>query len=74
MAPADAGAICWENLLLQGLFHGNGDRNSHTDHGVVACAQEAHHFHVGGDGGGTGELGIAVHTAHKLRVNGNGSN
>ena len=34
------------NLLLQRFFDRNCDRHSHTDHGVVACAQEAHHFHV----------------------------
>ena len=33
-------------------------------HGVVAHAQEAHHLHVGGDGGTAGELRVAVHPAH----------
>ena len=36
----------WEELLLQGLLNSNSHGNGHADHGVVACAQEAHHFHV----------------------------
>ena len=32
--------------LLQAFLNSNSHRNGHTDHGVVACAQEAHHFHV----------------------------
>ena len=52
--------------LLQSLLNSNGHSDSHADHGVVACAQEAHHFHVGGDGGGACELSIAVHTAHGI--------
>ena len=35
-----------EELLLQSLFNSNSHGNGHADHGVVACAQEAHHFHV----------------------------
>ena len=53
-----------KGILLQALFHSNSHGNGHTDHGVVASAQEAHHFHVGRDGGRTGELSVAVHTAH----------
>ena len=30
-----------EELLLQGLLNSNGHGDGHTDHGVVACAQEA---------------------------------
>ena len=30
--------------LLEGLFDRNCDRDSHTDHGVVTSAQEAHHL------------------------------
>ena len=37
--------ICKE-ILLAGLFNSNGHGNGHTDHGVVTCAQEAHHFHI----------------------------
>ena len=33
-------------LLLQAFLNSNSHRDGHTDHGVVACAQEAHHFHV----------------------------
>ena len=33
-------------LLLQGFFDCNCDRDSHTDHGVVTSAQEAHHLNV----------------------------
>ena len=32
--------------LLQGLLNSNSNANGHTDHGVVACAQEAHHLNV----------------------------
>ena len=35
-----------KGLALQSLFHGHSHGNSSTDHGVVAHAQEAHHFHV----------------------------
>ena len=51
-------------ILLQGLLNSNGHGNGHADHGVVASAQEAHHLDVGGDGGGTCELSITMHTAH----------
>ena len=50
--------------LLQALLNSDSHGNGHTDHGVVASAQEAYHFDMGGDGGGAGELGIGVHTAH----------
>ena len=33
-------------LLLQRLLNSNSHGDGHTDHGVVARAQEAHHFHV----------------------------
>ena len=33
-----------------------------SDHGVVAHAQKAHHFHMGRHRAGPGELGVAVHT------------
>ena len=48
-------------LLLQSLFHSHSHGNGSADHGVVAHAQEAHHFHMSGDGAGTGKLGIGVH-------------
>ena len=33
------------NKLLASLFHSNSDANGHTNHRVVTCTQEAHHFH-----------------------------
>ena len=62
-ATLDIGVI---RKLLAGLFHGNGHGNGHTDHGVVTCAQEAHHLNVGRNGRRTCELCIAVHTAHGI--------
>ena len=50
--------------LLECLCGGDCNCNGHTDHGVVACAQEAHHLNVSGDGGGTCELSVTMHTAH----------
>ena len=44
--------------------HGAGDGGA--DHGVVAHADQTHHLNVRGHGGGTGELSIAVHTAHAV--------
>ena len=35
-----------DEKLLQGLINGNSHGNGHTDQGVVACAQEAHHLNV----------------------------
>ena len=32
-------------LFLHCLVYSNSDCHGHTDHGVVACAQEAHHLH-----------------------------
>ena len=46
----------WNKLLLQRLLNSNSHGNGHTDHGVVACAQEAHHLDVRGNGGGACEL------------------
>jgi len=31
-------------LLLLGLLNSDSHGNGHADHGVVACAQEAHHL------------------------------
>ena len=53
-------------LLFQCFFHGHSHGNGSADHRIVAHAQEAHHFHVSGDGGGAGELSVAVHTAHGI--------
>ena len=38
--------IARKDLALQSLFHSHSHGNGSTDHGVVAHAQEAHHFHV----------------------------
>ena len=35
-----------KDLALQSLFHSHGHGNGSTDHGVVAHAQEAHHFNI----------------------------
>ena len=51
-------------LLLQAFGHSDSYRDGRADHRVVAHAEEAHHLHVRGHGGGTGELGVGVHTAH----------
>ena len=61
-----SGGVCMGSLrcLLQALGHGNSAGHGHTDHGVVAGAQEAHHLHVRGDGGAACELGVGVHAAH----------
>ena len=32
--------------LLACFFDSNSDRNSHTNHGVVACSDETHHFYI----------------------------
>ena len=53
-----------KDLALQSFLNSNSHGNGSADHGVVAHAQEAHHFHMGGDGGGTGELSVGVHTTH----------
>ena len=50
--------------LLACLFDSNCNCNSHTNHGVVTCADQTHHLYVGGDGGRACELSVAVHTAH----------
>ena len=54
------------SLLLEALRNSDGDRDGGADHGVVAHAQEAHHFHVGRHGGGTGKLSVGMHTAHGI--------
>ena len=57
--------LCAGNfLLIQALVHRHGAGHGRAHHGVVAHAHETHHLNVGGHGGGTGELGVAVHTAH----------
>ena len=51
-------------LFLQALVNRHGAGHGSADHGVVAHTHQAHHFHVGGYGGGAGKLGVAMHTAH----------
>ena len=51
-------------LLLQALRDGDSHRDGRADHRVVAHAEEAHHLHVRGHGGGAGELSVGMHTAH----------
>ena len=50
--------------LLERFFDCDGDSDCRADHGVIAHAEEAHHLDVRGNGGGTCELRIRVHTAH----------
>ena len=54
------------DLFVHCFLHSHGHSHGHTDHGVVAGAQESHHFHVSGNGGRTGELRVRVHTAHGI--------
>ena len=35
-----------KDLALQSFFHSHSHGNGSADHGIVAHAQEAHHFHV----------------------------
>ena len=53
-------------LLGHSLLNSNSDCYSHTDHRVVACAEEAHHLNVRGNGGGSCELRVGVHAAHGI--------
>ena len=55
-----------KDLALQSLFHSHSHGNGSADHGIVAHAQEAHHFNVGRHGGGTGKLSVGMHTAHGI--------
>ena len=50
--------------LFQRLRHRDRAGNGSAYHGIVAHADQAHHFHVGGNRRRTRELGVAVHTAH----------
>ncbi len=49
----------WFLQLLASLFYCNSTSDSHTNHGVVTCADQTHHFYVGGNGevGGQAVLG-----------------
>ena len=52
--------------LLACLFDGNCNRNGHTNHGVVTCADETHHLYVSRNGGRTCELSVGVHSTHSV--------
>ena len=52
--------------LLASLFDRNCTCDSHTDHRVVTCADETHHFDVSGNGGRTCEPCITVHTTNGI--------
>ena len=39
---------------------------SHTNHGVVTCADETHHFYVSGNRGRACELSVAVHSSESI--------
>ena len=61
-----------EVRLLQGLLNSNSHGNGHTDHGVVTCAQEAHHLNVKSacrrlSACGAGAFGAGSPTFHKTR-------
>ena len=58
--------------LLQGLLNSNSHGDGHTDHGVVAGAQEAHHLNVKSAcrrlfACGAGTFGAGSPTFHKTR-------
>ena len=58
-----------KSLMIQfkssvGLRSSNSAGDGHTDHRVVAGADQTHHLDVSGHGGGASELGITVHTTH----------
>ena len=59
-------------ILLQSLFNSNSHGNGHADHGVVTCAQEAHHLNVKSAcrrlcACGAGTFGAGSPTFHKTR-------
>ena len=51
-------------LRLHRLGYRHGYRHGGAHHGVVAHADKAHHFNVGGHGGAACKLGVGMHTAH----------
>ena len=44
--PKAEGTIITKGKLLAAFLNSNSHGNGHTDHGVVTCAQEAHHLNV----------------------------
>ena len=66
-------AAFWMQLITQSelsslcsLFDGNCGGNGHTDHRVVARADQTHHLNVSRNGGRTGKLSVRMHTAHGI--------
>ena len=53
-------------LLVEGGGYVDGAGYGATYHGVVADTEEAHHLDVCGYRRRTGELGVAVHAAHRV--------
>ena len=53
-------------LLAHSFLNGNCNGNGSADHGVVAHTDKAHHLNVRGNGGGTCELRVGVHSAHRV--------
>ena len=49
--------------LLARFLDRNCNSHGHTDHGVVTCADEAHHLYVRGHGRRACKLRVAVHSA-----------
>ena len=59
-------------ILLQRLLNRDSHGNGHADHGVVACAQEAHHLNVKSAcrrlfACGAGTFGAGSQSFHKTR-------
>ena len=59
-------------ILLASFLNSNSHGNGHTDHGVVACAQEAHHLNVKSAcrrlfACGAGTFGAGSQSFHKTR-------
>ena len=57
--------VCFA-LFAQAVLDRHGHSHGGAHHGVVAHAEEAHHLHVSGDGGGPGKLGVGMHPAHGI--------
>ena len=53
-------------LFIHSFLNSNSNSNSHTNHGVVTCTDKSHHFNMSGNGGGTCELCIGVHSSESI--------
>ena len=58
--------VILEFASFSSAFYGDSYGYGCTNHGVVAHAEEAHHFYVSRYGRRASELSIAVHTAHGI--------